>query len=253
MLPLANRRILITRAKGQASALASQLEALGAIPILIPTIEIAPPEDERPLRKAIAEIHYYDWVIFTSANAVDAFASHKPMEPLPRFAAIGPATAKALEQHGYDVDLVPEKFGPEHLAEELSRFANRRHFLYPRAAVASDRIAETLRLAGGPVDVVEAYRNVIPADSIEQLRTLLTTNPPDAITFTSASTAQNLVALLDAASLQIPAGVVLASIGPLTSTAMGELNIMPTTEAHEATIPALVEALCEALSARPCR
>jgi uroporphyrinogen-III synthase len=115
--------------------------------------------------------------------------------------------------------------------------------LLVRAAVARDILPESLTAAGATVTIAEAYRTIIPKNSIAELRTLFTTHPPDTITFTSASTAQNLMALLEAAQLKLPSGIVLASIGPITSQAMRELGMEPTIEAAEATIPALVAAL----------
>ena len=248
MLPLANRRVLITRARGQASVVATQLEALGATTILIPTIEIAPPGSYCAMDAALASIRGFDWIIFTSANAVQAFverARHLGLSPFAkRVAVIGAATARAAEQAGMQVDLLPAQAVAEALAEALRPHAADASMLLVRAAVGRDVLPEKLTEAGARVTIAEAYRNIIPHDSIVELRTLFTTNPPDAITFTSASTAQNLMSLLDAASLKLPNPVVLASIGPITSQAMRELGIEPSVEAAEATIPALVSALC---------
>jgi uroporphyrinogen-III synthase len=115
--------------------------------------------------------------------------------------------------------------------------------LLVRAAVARDVLPERLKEAGARVRIAEAYRNVIPGGSIREIQELFASDPPDAITFTSASTAQNLHALLDAAELEIREGTVLASIGPITSRAMREVGMEPTVEAGEATIVSLVDAL----------
>jgi uroporphyrinogen-III synthase len=115
--------------------------------------------------------------------------------------------------------------------------------LLVRAAAARDTLPESLTAAGATLTIAEAYRNVIPEGSIAELQALFSKNPPDAITFTSASTAQNLAALLDAGSLTIPPRTVLASIGPITSQAMRDLGLTPTIEATESTIPALAKVL----------
>ena len=247
MLPLANRRILVTRAKGQASALATQLEALGATPILVPTIEIAPPSSYCAMDAALASIRSFDWLIFTSANAVHSFVGRARVLKLnpqaKRIAAIGAATAKAVTEAGMTVELVPPQAVAESLAEALIPFAPDASILLVRAAAARDFLPESLTEAGATVTVAEAYRNVIPADSIDQLRALFSFKPPDAITFTSASTAQNLMALLEAAQLKLPDNIVLASIGPITSQTMRDLGMRPDVEAKEATIPSLVVAL----------
>ena len=247
MLPLANRRILITRARGQASALATQLEALGATTILIPTIELAPPASYCALDAALSSIRSFDWLIFTSANAVEAFITRARtlnLSPNPkRIAVIGSATARAAAEAGLPVDLIPPQAVAESLAEALRRNANGASMLLVRAAIARDILPETLAAAGANVTIAEAYRTVIPNDSINQLRNLFTTQPPDAITFTSASTAQNLIALLEATQLKLPSRIVLASIGPITSQAMRDLALQPTIEATEPSIQALVSAL----------
>ena len=249
MLPLANRRILITRAKDQASALATNLEALGATPILVPTIEIAPPSSYCAMDAALASIRSFDWLIFTSANAVVSFVDRARVLKLnpqaKRIAAIGSATAKAVTEAGMTVELVPPQAIAESLAEDLIPFAPNARMLLVRAAAARDFLPESLTEAGATVTVAEAYRNVIPRNSMEQLRALFHTNPPGAITFTSASTARNLMELLDAASLKMPERIVLASIGPITSAEMRSLGLEPTVEASTATIAALVDCLLQ--------
>src|SRR6185437_5833773 len=117
---LDNKRILITRTRRQASDLAVQLEALGAIPILIPTIEIVPPETYAPLDAALARLEDFDWLLFTSANAVEVFHQRRNRMLTPkRIAVIGTATARAVQGIGLQVDLVPPKYIAESLSEAL--------------------------------------------------------------------------------------------------------------------------------------
>lgn len=241
-------RVLVTRARGQASALAELLRARGAEPILIPTIEIAPPASFDELDSALRDLMSFDWLIFTSANAVQVFAERVRVlglaVDLKRIAVIGAATAKAVQEAlGRDVDLVPERAVAEALAEALRPHASGSSMLLVRAAVARDVLTQALRAAGARVAIAEAYRNVLPEESVAQVQELFARDPPDAIAFTSASTAQNLVALLERAELAIPSGTILASIGPITSEAMRQLLLEPTVEAREATIACLVEAL----------
>ena len=251
MLALADRRVLVTRARGRASALAAQLEALGATAILIPAIELTPPASYDELDIALDSIGNFDWVIFTSASAVRAVVERAQVLGLrpraTRMAAIGPATAKAIVDSGVadGVDLIPAQSVAESLAEALRPQAAGAKMLLVRAAVARDVLPEALAAAGATVTIAEAYRTVIPRESIEDIRGLFASRPPAAITFTSASTAQNLVALFEAAQVTLPAGIVLASIGPITSQAMRELNLKPTVEAREASIAALAVALAE--------
>jgi uroporphyrinogen-III synthase len=284
--PLLHQRILITRSRHQASDLVAQLEALGAIPILIPTIEIVPPETCTPLDNAISQLETYNWLLFTSANAVEVFAQrlshlhdiqsgrvpnlrdgfiidnvgHRKSDPysarnaanpqrpqirMPLIAVIGPATARAVQSIGLTVDLMPPQYTAESLAESLLPTASGKSFLFPRAAEARDHLPEALTSAGATVTIAEAYRNRTPPESITAIKSLFAApeHYPDAITFTSASTARNLFALLETANLKLPPNITLASIGPITSQTLRDLGHPPNTEATEPTIPALIESL----------
>jgi uroporphyrinogen-III synthase len=255
MQPLTNKRILITRTRHQASDLAAQLEALGATPILIPTIELLPPASFAALDAALTCLRTYNWLIFTSPNAVEAFhrrAQFLHLTQLPqKIAVIGPATLNAANAIGLTVDLIPPRYIAESLAEALLPEAPGKSFLLVRAAEARDILPETLAAAGATVTIAEAYRNQLPPDSIPALQALFISpgHYPDAITFTSASTARNLIALLEAANLTLPPDITLASIGPITSETLRELGHPPTIEAAEPTIPALIESLLSYLSA----
>jgi uroporphyrinogen-III synthase len=280
MFPLKDKRILITRTRHQASDLSAQLEALGATVILIPTIEIIQPESYAPLDDAITHLNDYDWLLFTSANAVEVFhqrvnlqqyrmahpATREPhsaslvqttSEPLrfgvlrfptiPRIAVIGPATARAVQSIGLKVDLTPSQYVAESLAAALTPYARGAKMLFIRAEQARDILPEALTSAGATVTVANAYRNQIPPDSIPALQHLFSKPSlyPDAITFTSASTATNLFALLAAANLTLPPNILLASMGPITSRTLRDLGHHPTAEAAEPTIPALIQSLLE--------
>jgi uroporphyrinogen-III synthase len=254
MQTLTNIRILITRTRHQASDLATQLEALGATTILIPTIELAPPNSFAALDAALAVIRTYDWLIFTSANAVEAFHRRAQFHRIPaipkKIAAIGPATTRAIEAIGLQVDLIPPQYTAESLAEVLSPHAytaagQPASMLLIRAEQARDILPETLTVAGTHITIADAYRNQTPPESIPALRQLFATpaNYPNAITFTSSSTATNFFNLLEAANLTLPPNITLASIGPITSTTLRDLGYPPTIEADEPTIQALVETL----------
>lgn len=254
MLPLAQRRILVTRPRGQASRLADLLTAAGATPILLPTIEIAPPASFCALDAALITLRTFDWLLFTSANAVEAFAARGRRLCVPvharRIAAIGSATAAAVRACGLavDVDLLPPRAVAESFAEALLPFAAGASMLLVRAADARDHLPETLTAHGASVTIATAYRTLLAQDSVAELRRLLVSEPPDAITFTSASTARNLHALLTETGAGVPPAVVLASIGPVTSEAMRELAFAPIVEARDATMTSLVLALAEAFA-----
>jgi uroporphyrinogen-III synthase len=252
-------RILVTRSPHQASDLADRLRALGVDPILIPTIEIADPTTFAPLDAALAHLNTFHWLLFTSANAVEAF--HRRSTPtsyslLPAScltAAIGPATARALEAIGLAPTLIPPQAVAESLATALLPHAlqpdgSPTRFLLIRAEEAREHLPETLRAAGAEVTIAPAYRTLTPAGSLEALSNLFRDNAPDAITFTSSSTARNLFTLLHSASITLPAGVALASIGPITSATLRELGHPPDVEAAEATPASLAEIVVKYLS-----
>jgi len=252
MRALERKRILVTRTRRQASDLSAQLDALGAIPILIPTIEIIPPESYDHLDVALAQLNNFDWLVFTSANAVEVFAERRDCNITPRkIAVIGPATARAVQGTGLSVDLIPPLNVAESLAESLTTEAQGKRILLIRAAEARDVLPEALTRAGASVTIAEAYRNRIPPESIPALQQLFASPEtwPDAITFTSASTARNLSVLLEAANLTLPPTITLASIGPITSQGFRDFGFTPTLEAPEPTIPARVQGLIDFFTA----
>jgi uroporphyrinogen-III synthase len=259
-------RILITRAAHQTSALADQLRALGADPILIPTIELADPTTFAPLDAALAHLDRFHWLLFTSANAVEAFTKrlqHLNGSPEPWalnpgpccIAAIGTATARALEAIGLTPNLLPPQAIAESLAEALLPQAFQpdgtpTRFLLLRAETAREILPDTLRAAGANVTIAPVYRNVVPSDSIAALRQLFSTREkwPAVITFTSSSTATNLLALLEVSSLSLPLEIRRISIGPITSQTLRDLNLPPHAEAAEPTLPSLVTEVVKALN-----
>jgi uroporphyrinogen-III synthase len=253
-MPLHHKRILITRTRHQASDLATQLEALGATTILVPTIEIVPPNSFAALDAALTCLRTYDWLLFTSANAVEAFhrrAQLLHLTQLPKkIAVIGPATLSAANAIGLTVDLVPPQYIAESLTAALLPEAPGKSFLLVRAAEARDHLPETLTAAGATVTIAEAYRNQFPPESIPVLQALFGSPEtyPDAITFTSASTVRNLLALLETVNLTLPPNIALASIGPITSGALRDLGHEPTIEAPEPTIPALIQVIASHFS-----
>ena len=244
-------RVLITRAAHQASALADELRLLGFEPVFLPTIELVEPTSFGPLDEAIAGLSGFDWLIFTSANAVEVFVARGggAREGL-RVAAIGSATAGALEVAGFRVDLVPAAATAEALVDGLQAASNvrDRKFLLVRAEVGRDVIPEALRADGAEVSVVAAYRTVVPEESIASAKLLGTMKGwPDAITFTSSSTATNLLALLEVAGLRLPEHVLRVSIGPITSRTLRDAGYPPHAEASASTVHALAVTALEAL------
>lgn len=253
--------MLITRARQQAADLSRKLRALGARVIEIPSIEIRPPRSYKPLDRALREVTKYDWLILTSVNGADAlFRRLSALRMKPRelahlkFCAIGPATAEAIERRGLKVHVVPEKYVAESVVDALSPQVKGKRVLLVRAKVARDVIPRDLRDAGASVDVVEAYETAVPAASRSRLQTVLKKPRlrPDAITFTSSSTARNFVELLRGrgSSPKLADGVLLASIGPVTSATLREIGLRADVEAAEYTMDGLVKALVQTLTSR---
>jgi len=248
-LPLFGQRIVVTRAREQADPLTARLEALGAHSIELPTIEIRPPADPAPLDRAIANLASYDWLIFTSATGVRRFierldSSGADLRSLRgRICAIGPATRAAIESLHLKVDLMGAEYVAEGLLAALAGHdLTAKRILLPRAAVARDLVPVELARRGAQVDVVEAYRTVMPDDAPARAAEVFA-HKPDWIAFTSSSTVQNFVAAAGAAALN---GVKVASIGPVTTETARALGISVTAQAAVYTIDGLVQAILAA-------
>lgn len=260
--PLHGLRILVGRARHQASALSSGLRKLGAEIIEIPFIEIRPPRSYKPLDSALRDLAVYDWLILTSVNGVEALWDriekiHVAKKSLrhPKIAAIGPATKSAIESHGLKIHVVPKEYVAESVVKSLRRRVAGKRVLLARAKVARDVIPRELRKLGAQVDVVEAYETVIPRSSRARLRAVLRDpkHRPHVVTFTSSSTVRNFVTLLGknvwrgSALRDSQRGTRprLASIGPVTSTTLRELALPVDIEAKEYTIPGLIQAIID--------
>jgi uroporphyrinogen III methyltransferase / synthase len=283
--PLFGKRVLVTRAREQAGSTAALLRDLGAEPVVVPTIEIHPPSDPAPLAAAIASLQRgasvgvsadahaspyaspyasahaspyagpYHWVAFTSANGVDftwaaltAAGGDARAFGGVRLAAIGPATARALERRGLRADVVATEFRGEALAEAmLSSFvAGAPRVLVARAARARDVLPDTLRAAGCEVDVVAAYETrPPPPEPIARLARDLADGRIDIVTFTSSSTVENLCDLLGPRAVELLARPRIASIGPITTATASGRGLRVDLTAREYTVPGLVEALLE--------
>lgn len=258
--PLAGIRVLVGRAKHQAGSLSKELRSLGADVLEIPFIEIRKPRSFKPLDSALRTLHTYDWLILTSVNGVEAMWERLDKarsgqvdlapEALPRIAAIGPATKKAIEERGLQVDVVPKEYVAESVVRSLKSKVKGKRVLLVRAKVARDVIPRELRKAGADVDVVEAYETVIPKASRTRLRVVLK-NPnqrPHVITFTSSSTVKNFIQLVGRKpNLR---GIMNASIGPVTSETLREHSFAVDIAAREFTIPGLVAAIVKAVEKR---
>jgi uroporphyrinogen III methyltransferase / synthase len=254
---LARRTVVITRAQAQAEEFVKALEQYGAQVIVCPMIEITDPENYQRLDEAIDHLYGYDWLIFTSVNGVEYFfrrlADRKhevsELDEL-HVCAIGAATAEKLHDLRVHVDVVPEVFKAEGVFTAIKQFLDGRqaleglNFLVPRAAVARDYLPQALESAGARVDVVPAYRTVIPGDVDRRRLTTLVAGGADCIAFTSSSTVRNLAQLFDTGDLsKLLAGVAVACIGEITAKTAIEFGLKVAIEPAQYTIPDLARAI----------
>ena len=252
---LFGRRIVVTRTREQSSELTMQLEEHGAECLEYSTIHIEPVDDYTLLDQAIDRMGDYQWVLFTSLNAVSYFFQRLTLLGLdsrhlagPKIAAVGKATAEELLRYGIRVDLIPEKFTGEGLAEALvqSQVAGSR-ILLPRALKAGDLLPETLTDAGATVTVAPVYRNVPPQGRKEELREQLESGTVDLVTFTSSSTVTNFLTMLDARDQdelhRLLNGVAIAAIGPVTAATLQEHGLHVDIQPRRYTIADMVRAI----------
>jgi len=258
--PLIGKRIVVTRARAQAESLARRIEELGGEVIEFPTIEIQPPESFAAFDAAIEKIASHDWLIFTSVNSIEPFLSRlqrkgKTVASLTalKIGAIGPETAKRLEESGLHPSLVPARYQAEGILDAVAPEAIRgKRVLIPRAAEAREILPDTLRRWGAFVDVVVAYRTRLPVIDVAPLAERLDRNEIHVITFTSSSTVRNFVRLFGDKNLDaIVADSAIACIGPITARTVEESGGHPDIIAEEFTIPDMVQAVVAYFASRP--
>jgi uroporphyrinogen-III synthase len=253
-----SKRVLVTRAAEQAGKLSQALSAAGFEPVEVPVLEIVPPTSFAALDAAILRFSTYNWLILTSVNAarvlgeracrlgVDLAAAEV------RVAAVGRATAEAANAIGLKVELVPERYVAEGLLEAFEKAGlkefGRQRVLLARAAAARDVIPETLKALGAAVEVVEAYRNQVPADAAEKLRAAIARGFEVAV-FTSSSSVRHLAEATEKAGLKWPLiGIRAVSIGPVTSQTLIDSGWKVAGEAQPSDICGLVEAVKRVLA-----
>jgi len=246
--PLSGKRIVVTRTRKQASALSNKLRALGAHVVELPTIRIEPPGDLRGFAELVQDAHVYDWIVFTSANGVEAFFDvffklYDDAREIggARIAAIGPATAQRVKDFHLHVDLQPEEFVAEAVVKEFQRQGGIENLriLLVRGENARDVLPKELSGLGAIVDKAFAYRTVPETRDPTGARRQLTKEGADLITFTSSSTVENFLAL----GLPWPKGMQVASIGPITSKTARDHGLNIDIEARRHDIDGLVEAI----------
>ena len=252
--PLFGKKIVVTRAREQASSFLAGLREHGADCIEFPTIEIVPPEDWGPLDRSIEDIGNYTWLLFTSVNGVKYFFKRlydkgKDVRSLGdiKVGAIGPKTAEAVREYGIIPDLVPSQYRAEAVIEAFKKFrADDLKILLPRASKAREILPDELEKMGAQIDVIDAYSTVMPGNKVEKVMKMLETNEIDMITFTSSSTVTNFMEMFGDKGTQVKTwlkDVDIASIGPVTSETAKKTGLNITVEPADYTIDALTDAI----------
>ena len=252
--PLYKRSIIVTRAREQSSAFRALLSDLGAQCIEFPTIEIVPPRSWDDLDRAIRTLEAFDWVIFTSVNGVKYFfnrleESGKDLRALKdiKIGAIGPKTAKAIRVRGLRPDLIPREYRAEAVVEAFKAGnIQPNRVLIPRAAKAREILPRELEKMGCRVDVVEAYRTIIPHHKRERVKEMLEAGQVDMVTFTSSSTVINFFEMFQEERDQLRTWmkrISVACIGPITAKTAERKGLKVNLSPSEYTVPALVDAI----------
>ena len=254
--PLFGKRVLVTRPKEQAMDLVDRLEAMGAEAIEAPMIRIVPPEDYGPLDDVCARAADFDWIIFSSANAVDAFFGRlmqgsgdvRALKGV-KFCVVGPGTAERLARQCLKIDLMPTEYRAEAVIRGMSETSDVKglNILLPHADIGREVIADELRKQGAHVTEVVAYRTVMTEPEREgepDVYRMLLERRIDVVTFTSASAVRSFVRVLGAEpAADLLRTTTVASIGPVTAEAASFANIQTTIMPSSYTIPALVDAI----------
>ena len=247
--PLFGKRVLVTRARSQASKLVKQLEDLGAEVLEYPTIEIVPVRDPEPLDEALRNVAKYDWMMFTSSNAVRGIAARMKSLGIDsralahlKFGVNGPSTARALAEIGINADAIPVQYLASAMVELLKKDGiTPKNVLFPRSEIGRETLAAGLRELGSNVDEVVAYSTESPNDTGDLARAAYEEGV-DFTTFTSSSTVRNLVDILGGSPDLINTSKTVI-IGPVTADTAKELNVNNNIEADEQSIPGIVKAI----------
>ena len=253
-LPLLGQRIVVTRAREQASDLVQKLTDLGAECIQCPTIQVVPPSSWAAVDDAISNLKQYEWIIFTSVNGVEFFFRRLAAKGLDaralghlKTAVIGPSTAERLLSKGLQSDIIPKSYRAESVVEAFAGTAvAEQKILLPRAKEARSVLPQELTRLGAEVDDISVYETRHVKESGETVNALLDSKNINMVTFTSSSTVRNFHRLIPTDKFEaFMQGVTVASIGPITSATAAELGFSVDVEASSYTIPGLLQAIIE--------
>ncbi|WP_018131503.1 uroporphyrinogen-III C-methyltransferase [Effusibacillus pohliae] len=249
--PLFGKRVMITRARSQASELARRIEALGGEVYEFPVIRLAPPSDWGPVDQALAALETFDWLVFTSVNGVEFFFERMREISVDirrirgKIAAVGSSTEEALRARGLIADLRPQQYVGESLFEALAPHLQPGHkILLPRADIARKELPGELRRIGCEVAEIDVYQNQPVFENAEEAVQMLKDGDIHILTFTSSSTVKNFVKILEGEDMEaILDGVTVASIGPITTETARKMGVRVDVTAETHTIAGLLDAL----------
>jgi len=249
---LSGRRVAITRAAEQSQALLAALREMGAHPILLPMIAFAPPDDLRALDESLRHLRDYDWIFFTSQNAVRALQERSEQLKVSlrdaiasaQIAAVGPATAEAARAAGLAIAYIAKEHNGVALAQELRAKVRGKRVLLPRSDRANHDLVETLQRLGAQVTEIVAYKTLRPAsDDAHNLENILQ-DVPDAVLFFSPSAVHHLRELLGPRPFQnLAEKSAFAAIGPVTESALREAGVQQLIVASDTSVTAILESL----------
>jgi len=242
------KRILITRPRAQADEFANKLSEKGFEPFYFPVIEIKPVENNLALERALSKLNCYEWIVFTSVNAVEVVFERyssllKEQKLEVKFAAIGPKTAEALQARGIVPDFVPQEYVAEAILPGLGDLVGK-WVLLPRAEIARQALPEAIFDAGGVPHQITVYKTLPAQPNLEGLEALR--SGVDIVTLTSSSTVQNFIAIAEQNGLNpldLPNHPLFACIGPITEQAAQEAGLPNLLIAKEYTTDGLITAL----------
>jgi uroporphyrinogen III methyltransferase/synthase len=255
-MPLFGRKIVVTRAREQASRFLHELSLLGADCIEFPTIEVVAPESWGPLDRAIGELDRYQWLLFTSVNGVKHFLERlqvlkrdvRDLKGL-KIGAIGPKTAEMLRHMGIRPNLIPDEYRAEAVIASFKKWPIQgTRILLPRAAQAREILPKKLKEMGAAIDVVSAYRTVKPEKDTMRIRQLLEEKAIDMVTFTSSSTVMNFISMFQADRTRFQAcmsRVAVACIGPITAKTAQENGLQVKVVSTEYTVEGLIQSILD--------
>jgi len=250
--PLFGKRILVTRAKEQAFEMSNMISELGGEAVEFPVIKTIPSTQCEDFEHAVNQLETFDWIIFSSVNGVSYFFAKLKEQGIDirrmskaKIVAVGPRTAKALQDKYLNVEALPQQFVAEGLLASLEdQIKPGQKVLLPRADIARDVIPKQLKAKGLEVTEIDAYETVNAAENKEEIIELLKRKKINVITFTSSSTVKNFLEALKGENIgELLEGVILASIGPVTTATAVKLGLEVQITAEEYTIPSLIEAI----------